>query len=444
MDQILLPDQPLVVLGVELVLLILVAAFFASAETAMMTLNRYRLKHLAERGHRGARIALRLLERPDRLISLLLLGNNFTNIVIAQIATVATLELWGEGSLILSSAVLTAVVLVFAEVVPKTLAAIHPERVAFPSTFVLRPLQFVLYPFVWALNAVSNGVLAVLGVRELKRARESLSREELRTVVKEAGAMIPRQHQRMLFGILDLETATVEDIMVPRGEIYGIDLEAPWPDVLDQLISCRHTRVPVYAGNLDNVLGMLHMRRLNKLLRSEGEFTVEDLRLLLVEPYYVPLTTDLYVQLLNFQKQKQRIAFVVDEYGDLEGLVTLEDLLEEVIGEFTTDPQVYARDVYPQEDGSFLIDGSANIRAVNRVYSFGLPTDGPKTINGLILETLEDIPITGTTFRIGNMTIEIVQTAERAVKTARITLLGDVTSTGNARPPFESLHDGDG
>lgn len=433
--------QPMAMLAVALVVLILVSAFFASAETAMMTLNRYRLKHLAERGHRAAQSAQKLLERPDRLISLLLFGNNFINILIGQIATVVTLQLWGEHALIASAAVVTAVVLVFAEVVPKTLAAIHPERIALPAAFVLRPLQFVLWPFVWILNWISNGVLALLGVRELKRARESLSREELRTVVMEAGAMIPQQHQQMLFGILDLETATVEDIMVPRGDIYGIDLDDEWPDVLEQLMNCRHTRVPCYSGNIDNIEGLLHLRRLAKTLRSGDDFTIADLRALLVEPYYVPMTTDLYVQLLNFQKQKQRIAFVVDEYGDIEGLVTLEDLLEEVVGEFTTDPQIYARDVYPQEDGSFLVDGSANIRAINRVYGFALPTSGPKTVNGLILETLEDIPITGTAFRVGHITIEIVQTAERAVKTARLTLAG---TTPPHSPAQELLHDGDG
>lgn len=431
--------QSLVLLALLLVVLILASAFFSSAETSMMTLNRYRLNHLAERGHRAAQAAQKLLDHPDRLISLVLFGNNFLNILIAQIATVVTLELWGEGALIASSAVLTVLVLVFAETVPKTLAALQPERVAFPAAFVLRPLLTVLWPFVWALNGVSNAVLALLGVRQLKAARESLTREELRTVVKEAGAMIPQQHQQMLIGILDLETATVEDIMVPRSEIYGIDLDDEWPDILEQLMNCRHTRVPCYSGSLDNIEGLLHLRRLARTLRNGDDFSLEDLRALLVDPYYVPLTTNLYVQLLNFQKQKQRMAFVVDEYGDINGLITLEDLLEEVVGEFTTDPQVYARDVYPQPDGSFLVDGSANIRAVNRVYGFDLPTDGPKTVNGLILETLEDIPESGTSFRLGHLTIEIVQTAERAVRTARFTVTRPVT-----QPSVEALHDGDG
>ncbi len=415
-------DESILTACIALGVSILVSAYFSTSETSMMTLNRYRLKHLADNGHVGAKSAQKLLDRPDRLIGLVLLGNTFANVFIAQLAAVVTLQIFGKDEIIVSSIVVSAVLLVFCEVVPKTLAAMYPERIAFTCSFGLRFLMLALYPLVWILNLASNGVLALFGVRGLKHARESLTREELRTVVKEAGAMIPQQHRDMLFGILDLETATVEDIMVPRNEIYGIDLDDDMSDILEQLISCRHTRVPCYRGSLDSIEGMLHLRRAVKLLRSGDDFTIEDLRAIITAPYYVPKTTDLYVQLLNFQKQRQRIAFVVDEYGDLAGLVTLEDLLEEVIGEFTTDPLAFSRDVYPQADGSFLVDGSANIRAVNRVHGFGLPTDGPKTINGLILETLEDIPITGTTFRLGDMTIEIVQTHERAVKTARINM----------------------
>lgn len=418
-------DFPLLPLIIALIGLILASAYFSSSETAMMALNRYRLRHLAERGHAGASRAQRLLDRPDRLIGLILLGNNFVNILAAQITTVLTLHLLGEQGLIASTIVLTAVVLIFAEVVPKTLAAVHPERIAFPSSLLLRLLLTALYPFVWVLNKVSNGIISMFGISDVNRAGDSLSREELRTVVKEAGAMIPRKHRQMLFGILDLENATVEDIMVPRGEVHGIDLEDEWPTILDHLVSSRHTRVPCFSGSLDNIEGVLHLRRVSRLLRSGDDFGIEQLRELLSEPYYVPVTTDLYVQLINFQKRRERLAFVVDEYGDLEGLVTLEDLLEEIIGEFTTDPTDLVRDVYPQEDGSFLVDGSANIREINRAYHFGLPAEGPKTINGLILETLEDIPITGTAFRLGNMTIEIVQTHERSVKTARLTILPD-------------------
>ena len=404
----------------------------------MMALNRYRLKHMAERDHRAARRAQQLLDRPDRLIGLILLGNNFVNVLAAQITTVLTLRLIGEGSLFISGLVLTAVILVFAEVVPKTMAAVHPERIAFPSSFVLRILLFIFFPVVWVLNRCSNGILGRLGVTELARSDDVLNREELRTVVKEAGAMIPRKHRQMLFGILDLENATVEDIIVPRNEINGIDLEDDWSEVVEQLVTSRHTRVPCYAGSLDNIEGMLHLRKLTKALRSGDEFDLEELRATLDEPYFVPLKTDLYVQLLNFQKSKQRIAFVVDEYGDIEGLVTLEDLLEEVIGEFTTDPQFYTRDVYPQDDGSFLVDGSANIREINRAYRFDLPMDGPKTINGLILETLEDIPEPGTSFKLGNMTVEIVHTVGHAVKTARLTVAGELDAMDEDRTDLDA------
>lgn len=412
---------PLLWLCLALVALIGCSAYFSGSETSMMALNRYRLKHLAEREHAGARRAQALLERPDRLIGLILLGNNFVNILAAQLCTLLTLQLVGEGGLIVSTLVLTAVILVFAEVLPKTLAAIYPERIAFPSSYLLRALLWLLFPFVWLLNQVSNRTLALFGVSATSGAGDALSREELRTVVKEAGAMIPQKHRQMLFGILDLESVTVEDIMVPRGEVYALNLEDEWTDILEQLMTCHHTRVPCYEGSLDNIVGVLHMRRVARLLRDD-EFDLDDLRGILTEPYFVPLTSDLYVQLINFQQQRQRLAFIVDEYGDMVGLVTLEDLLEEVIGEFTTDPQVYVRDVYPQADGSYLVDGSANIREINRAYHFDLPTGGPKTLNGLILETLEDIPITGTSFRLGGITLEIVQTQEKFVKTVRLTV----------------------
>ena len=429
-----------------LLVLIVASAYFASSETAMMALNRYRLKHLADREHRAARRAQKLLERPDRLIGLILFGNNLVNILAAQITTVVALRLYGEGSIFVAGLALTAIVLIFAEVVPKTMAALHPERIAFPSSLILRGLLFILFPFVWVLNGISNRILSLVGVESVARSSDPLNREELRTVVKEAGAMISVKHRQMLFGILDLESATVEDIMVPRGEIYAIDLERGWNEIVDQLSTCRHTRVPCYTGHLDAAVGVLHLRKVARLLRADDEFSIDDLRAILDEPYYVPLKTDLYVQLLNFQKHKQRIGLVVDEYGDIEGLVTLEDLLEEVIGEFTTDPQAYTRDVYPQDDGSFLVDGSANIREVNRGYGWDLPTGGPKTLNGLILETLENIPESGTTFRVGGFTIEIVQTLGHAVKTARVTRAPVTTKEPRADPhqPAETSDSDDG
>jgi Mg2+/Co2+ transporter CorB len=266
---------------------------------------------------------------------------------------------------------------------------------------------------------------------------DALDREELRTVVKEAGAMIPRKHQQMLFGILDLEHATVEDIMVPRAEIDAIDMEDEWADIVNQLTACRHTRVPCYRGSLDNLVGILHVRALTRLLRGMEEFDIDDFAAMLREPYFVPTKTNLHTQLINFQRRRERLAVTVDEYGDIEGLVTIDDLLEEVVGEFTTDAQSYTRDVYPQDDGTFLVDGAANIRELNRAYHWTLPENGPKTLNGLILEALEDIPEKGTSLRIDDYTIEIVHGTEHVVKNARVTPPAEIVSTTS-----ESLDDG--
>ena len=411
------------ILGLSVILFLLIglSAYFSSSETAMMALNRYRVKHLADNNHPGAKRAHNLLARPDRLIGLILLGNNFVNILAAQIATIIGLRLLGEDSLLITTAVLTLVVLIFAEVLPKTFAALHPEAVAFPSSLILRAMMTVFYPFVWVVNAISNTMLNIFDIDPGKRGEDPLDREELRTVVKEAGAMIPSKHKQMLTGILDLEEATVEDIMVPRSEIVAIDLESDWLEILSQIRSCRHTRLPCYRNNPDNVIGLLHMRNLTRVVLNKDELNIDDLEALIVEPYFVPTKTNLHTQLINFQRQRQRTAFCVDEYGELEGLVTLDDLLEEVVGEYTTDPLVHERDVHPQDDGTYLIDGTANIRELNRSCEWTLPVDGPKTLNGLILEALEDIPETGTSLRIDNYTIEVLHASDTAVKTARIT-----------------------
>ncbi len=404
----------------------------------MMSLNRYRLKHLADRKYKGAERVQKLLERPDRLIGLILLGNNFVNILAAMIVSLITLRIYGTDGLLISSMALTAIILVFAEVMPKTVAAIHPERVAFPSSVILRALMLIFYPLVWLLNKISNGLLGIFGITNIKRAEDPLSREELRTVVKEAGGVITHKHRQMLFGILDLENATVEDIMIPKSEMYGINLEDDWNVIQEQILSSRHTRLPCYKGNLSNITGMLHLRRITKHVGSHS-FNLEQLLSALVDPYFVPTKTDLYMQLVNFQKERERIAFVVDEYGDLEGLVTLEDILEEVVGEFTTDPKSQIKDVIKINDFTFVVDGSANIRELNRDYNLGLPEDGPKTLNGLILETLEDIPTTGTAFKLKNMTIEVAQTLERSVKTAKITI-AQLSASADNKEDLTSKH----
>jgi len=413
-------DAPLLLLFGILVLLVALSAFFSGSETAMMSLNRYRLRNLAEKRHRGALRAQALLKRPDRLIGLILIGNNFVNILASSIATVIALRLWGEAGIAIAAGLLTLVVLIFAEVAPKTLAALHPEKLAFPATLVLSLLLKGLYPLVWVVNGMANGVLRLAGVTPGGHGpSQSLSIEELRTVVNEAGALIPRRHQEMLMGILDLEKVTVEDIMVPRNEIVGIDLEDEWETIQEQLSSAQHTRLPVYRDNIDDVVGFLHVRKVLALL-GRTQFDRAALEALVREPYFVPEGTPLHNQLLNFQRNRRRIGLVVDEYGDIQGLVTLEDILEEVIGEFTTDVAASSRDIHPQEDGSLLVDASVTLRELNRLVGLDLPTDGPKTLNGLIIEYLETIPEPGTSLKLSGYPLEILQTTGNAVKTVRI------------------------
>jgi Mg2+/Co2+ transporter CorB len=414
-----LDDIPLSVLFGILVLLILLSAFFSGSETGLMTLNRYRLRHLAKAGHPGAARAARLLEKPDRLIGLILLGNNFVNILASSLATVIALRLGHEGAIAIAAGLLTLVVLIFAEVAPKTYAALHPERIAFPAAFIYGPLLKILYPLVWTVNQIVNRLLRLFGARPSEATTLSLSSEELRTVVNEAGAMIPQRHQKMLLSILDLEKVTVEDIMVPRNEIVGIDIEDTWEEIERQLIDSQYTKLPVFRDSIDQVIGMLHLRNFVHLLTTK-EFGQEQLLKILSEPYFIPEGTPLNKQLLNFQHMKRRIGLVVDEYGEIMGLVTLEDLLEEIVGEFTTDPSAVSKDIHPQEDGSYLIDGGVHVRELNRMLRWELPTDGPKTLNGLILEYMETIPEPGTSLLLADYPVEIIQTKDNVVKTVRV------------------------
>ena len=412
-------DIPISTLFGVLALLILLSAFFSGSETALMTLNRYRLRHLANEGHRGAILASRLLKRPDRLIGLILLGNNFVNVLASSIATIIALRLGGEGAVAVAAGLLTLVILIFSEVTPKTLAALHPERLAFPAALVYTPLLKICYPLVWVINAIANRILKLLGVSPEDGGDQALSREELRSVVLETGAMIPKKHQKMLLGILDLEKITVEDIMIPRHEIVGIDIQDPIEEVIQQVQNSHYTRLPVFEDSIDHVIGIVHMRHAMHALIEEN-LTTELLRDTCRAPYFIPASTPLNRQLLNFQHQKSRLGLVVDEYGDVMGLVTLEDLLEEIVGEFTTDPSDELSDVQPQEDGSFLVDGSASVRDLVRTMNWELPTDGPKTLNGLIIEYLETIPEPGTSLLLEGYPLDIIQTKGNAVKTVRL------------------------
>lgn len=399
--------------------LILLSAFFSASETAMMSLNRYRLRHLQQAKHATAIRVGRLLEKPDRLIGLILLGNNFVNILASSIATIIALRLIGENGVAVAAGLLTLVVLIFAEVAPKTLAILHPQRVAFPSAYLLSPMLKVAYPLVWTINILANSLLRLVGVSPQNEHRHQLSSDELRTVVNEAAAMIPRRHKQMLVNILDLEKVTVEDIMVPRNEIVGLDLDDDIEQIIEQLRVGQHTRLPVYHGNIDDVIGFVHVRNLLHLV-GLGNLTREAIEEISREVYFVPEGTPLNTQLLNFQRRKSRIGLVVNEYGDILGLVTLEDILEEIVGEFTTDASATLTEVHPQGDGSYVVDGSVNIRALNRMMHWRLPTHGPKTLNGLILEHLESIPPAGTSLLVAGHPIEIMQTTGSAVKIIRI------------------------
>jgi len=400
-------------------LLILLSAFFSSSETGLMSLNRYRLKFLAEKGSRGAKLAMRLLERPDRLLGLILLGNNFVNILASAIATILALRHFGEAGIAIATGLLTFVVLIFAEVAPKTLAALHPERIAFPAAFVYVPLLKALYPLVLIVNIIANTLLKLVGVHPEKTQREGVSVEELRSVVMEANQLVPQKHQDMLLGLLNLEHATVDDIMVPRNEITALDLNENWDDIVDDLTTCQRTRLPVYRDDINNILGIIHMRRIINLL-SRNELTKENLENQIREAYFIPEGTSLYQQLINFQKNKRRTALAVDEYGDIQGLVTLEDILEEVVGEFTTDSPINNNNIIAQDDGSYLISANTHIREINRSLDITLPTHGPKTLNGLILEYLQSIPATGTSLLIANHPIEVIKTQNNAVQMARL------------------------
>ena len=406
----------LIILGVLLIL----SAFFSGSETALMALNRYRLRHLANKGNRGAHLAQTLLEKPDRLIGLILLGNNIVNLLASPLAAYIGYRLHGEVGVLPATMLFIVAVLIFAEVTPKTLAALHPEKFAFPAAYVYTPLQVIAAPFVFLINTIANTILKVFfGVSIDKQGLNALSREELRTVVKEAGALIPDKHQNMLISILDLESITVEDIMIPRNEVMGVDMDQDWDQIRSQITNAPFTRMPVYMENLDNILGFIHLRKIFPRVVKD-DLTPEKLKQQFREPYFIPEGTSLNRQLLNFQREKRRMGLVVDEYGDIQGLVTLEDLLEEIVGEFTNDPATLHIDIHPQQDGSYVIDGSTHVREVNRALKWNLHVDGPRTINGLVLEHLETIPEPGTTVLIDGHPIEIVRMLNNSIGTVRI------------------------
>jgi Mg2+/Co2+ transporter CorB len=418
-----------------LVFLVFLSAFFSASEIALVTLNRYRLRGLAESGHRGARLAQKLLERPDRLIGVILLGSNSVNALFSALTTYVLLRygITGENAIAIATLIITLVVLICTDLAPKTLAALHPERIAYPSAFVLRPLLKLSYPVVWAINLLANGLLRLAGVRIRPRVAEKLTTDELRTLVMEAGVLMPETHQDMLLAILELEKVTVDDVMVPRGEIEGVDISGDWQEAVDKLGTSRFTRIPVYEGNLDHIVGLVHMRKILHLIHS-GDCTRDNLLKLVVEPYYIPQGTPLSTALLNLRAGRRRTALVVSEYGDILGLVTLEEILEEIVGDFTTAGTSLTAEIQPQEDGSFLVQGSTTLRDLNRQLDWDLPTDGPKTMNGLITEHLQDLPEAGTSLKIGGYQLDVIRTRGTSVQIARIRRMPQAIPGENQHP----------
>ena len=405
--------MPLSVLFGILVTMLILSAFFAGSETALMSLNRYRLRHLVKLKHPGAIKAQKLLQRPDHLLGLMLLGNIFINNFAASLTTVIAIKLYtdDESVIAVSTGILTIVMLICSEVTPKTLAAINPEPLAFPAAWVYMPLLKLLYPIVWFINLFVNLLLRVVGIDVKKSRHDALNKDELKSVISDAESLMPPRYQKMLMGILDLESATVEDIMTPRKEIVGIDLELPIEDIVDRIKTSPHTRLPVYKTSIDRIIGFIHLRKILLLLNQE-DFDKQTIINCLDKPSFIPESTPVHNQMHRFKHEKIRIGLVVDEYGDVQGLVTMDDLLQEIVGELITDDVA----VRAQSDGSYLVDANITIRELNRVTQWSLPTEGPKTLNGLIIEFMETIPEAGTSIRLHDYLLEIIRRDENSVK----------------------------
>ncbi|MFT3243935.1 HlyC/CorC family transporter [Klebsiella pneumoniae] len=390
---------------ITLIVMVIISAYFSGSETGMMTLNRYRLRHMAKQGNRPAKRVEKLLRKPDRLISLVLIGNNLVNILASAMAT----------------GVLTFVVLVFAEVLPKTIAALYPEKVAYPSSFLLAPLQVLMMPLVWLLNTITRILMRMMGIRTDTVISSALSKDELRTIVNESRSQISRRNQDMLLSVLDLEKVSVNDIMVPRNEIVGIDINDDWKSIVRQLTHSPHGRIVLYRDSLDDAISMLRVREAYRLMTEKKEFTKEIMLRAADEIYFVPEGTPLSTQLVKFQRNKKKVGLVVDEYGDIQGLVTVEDILEEIVGDFTTSMSpTLAEEVTPLNDGTVIIDGSANVREINKAFNWHLPEDEARTVNGIILEALEEIPVPGTRVRIEQYDIDILDVQDNMIKQVKV------------------------
>jgi Mg2+/Co2+ transporter CorB len=409
-----------------LALLLLISGFFSVAETSLMSLNRYRLRHLVKEGHRGARIASALLAKTDKLLGVILLCNNFANAASATLVTLITVELFGEGEwiLMIGTLVVTFAILVFSEITPKVIAAAYPERLGILCSYILYPLLKLLYPVVWFINLFVEGLLKLFRVNiNFSESVQSLSMDELRSIVTDAGHFLPNKHRTILLNLFELEKITVDDVMTAHTQAEVIDFDAPIEEILQRISNSHHTRLPVREGDAEEIIGIIHIRKVINQIRlhqQDDDLTKETLREVIEAPYFVPAGTPLYTQIQQFQENQERIGLIVDEYGEFKGLVTLEDILEEVIGDFTTQSPSRIGSYRQEVDGSWLVDGSSSLRDLNKKLNLSLPVDGPRTLNGLIIEHFEDIPEAGTSFKIGDHALEIVQTQDRIVKSVKI------------------------
>lgn len=411
-----------------LALLILCSAFFAMAETALMAANKYRLRHLAKRGHRRAITTLWLLDRTDKLLSLVLIANTLINAMATALVTAIAILFFGheESVITIATAVVAFLLIVFAEISPKIIGATYPERIALGSSFVLRPLMRVAKPAIWFVNLFVSGLLRMLRIRGVgvghAEAQQRLSPEELRSVVLEAGSYIPQKHKSILLNLFDLEKISVEDVMTPRSQIEALNLALPVEDIKAELTTCYHNKLPVYEGEINRIVGILHVRKAVALLNEEDDLTIEHFRELLTEPYFIPQDTGVFTQLQYFQENKERLGIIVDEYGEVQGLVTLEDIIEEMIGDFTTSSPGAARSdaMAWNAQGEVLLEGTTPLRDINKKLGLDLPLDGPKTVNGLLLEQLQEIPEFPIALKIGNCVIEVVQVQNQAIKVVKL------------------------
>lgn len=404
-----------------LIIMVLISAFFSGSETGMMTLNRYRLRHKVKQGNRAAKRVEGLLQKPDRLISLVLIGNNLVNILASALATIVGIRLYGNAGVAIATGVLTFVILIFSEVLPKTIAALYPEKVAYPVSILLKPLQILMMPLVWLLNTITRVLMRMVGIKVDNAMSTALSKEELRTLVNESRSQMSRRNQDMLLSVLDLEKVSVDDIMTPRSDIVGININDEWKAIARQLTHSPHGRIVLYRDSLDDAIGMLRLREAYRLMTEKKEFNKETMLRAADEIYFIPEGTPLSTQLVKFQRNKKKVGLVVNEYGDIQGLVTVEDILEEIVGDFTTSMSpTLSEEVTPQNDGSVIIEGTANVREINKAFNWTLPEDEARTINGMLLEAIEEIPEPGTQIHLSQYQIEILDVQDNMVKQVRV------------------------